>query len=168
MVIVCLIWICIYCTKIAEHTNIPFHHLSSFVNVQFLLFTKDFHFQIERGSSLKSMLKWRCLDVMNDFQWAHPYRSCGILGVSQSRVKLLQSHYFKHTTSAAEVLFQCPAYLEFYRARRTSFGEISRLHMCRLCGLKIPTMLCARTNFPKSVAENVRRGLSYDAHLHTC
>ena len=93
-----------------------------------------------------------------------------IVGVSLCRVKLLQSHYFKHTTSssATEGLFQCPAYLEIYRARRTSFGEISRLHMSRLRGLKIPTMLCARTNFPKSVAEDVRRGLSYDAHLHTC
>ena len=46
-------------------------------------------------------------------------------------------------------------------------GEISRLHMGRLCVLKIPTMLCARTNFPKSV-EDVRQGLSYDAHLLAC
>ena len=86
-------------------------------------------------------------------------------GVSQSRVKLFQSHYFKHTTSssAAEVLFQSPVYLEI-RARRTPFGEISSVHMSRLRDLKIPTMLCAQTNFPKSVAENV----SYDAHLHTC
>ena len=66
-------------------------------------------------------------------------------GVSQSRVKLLQSHYFKHTTSssAAEVLFQSPVYLEIYRAWRTPFGEISSVHMSRLRGLKIPTMLCA-------------------------
>ena len=77
------------------------------------------------------------------------FKSFQTLGVSQCRVKLLQSHYFKHTTSssAAEGLFQCPAYLEFYRARRTPFGEISRLHRSRLRGLKIPTMLCARTNF---------------------
>jgi len=33
--------------------------------------------------------------------------------VSQCRVKLLQSHYFKHTTSSsgAESLFKCPAYM---------------------------------------------------------
>ena len=80
------------------------------------------------------------------------------MGVSQSRVKLLQSHYFKHTTSSsvAEVLFQSPVYLEIYRARRTPFGEISRLHMSRLRGLKIPTMLCARTNFPKSPSKRTR------------
>ena len=90
------------------------------------------------------------------------------LGVSQSRVKLLQSHYFKHATSssAAEVLFQSPVYLEIYRARRTPFGEISSVHMSRLRGLKIPTMLCARTNFPKSVAEDVRGGASH--MTHTC
>ena len=58
--------------------------------------------------------------------------------------------------------------LGIYRPRRTPFGEISRLHMSRLRGLKIPTMLCARTNFPKSVVEYVRRGLSYDAHLLAC
>ena len=102
-----------------------------------------------------------------DIEYFHLFHP---LCVSQSRVKLLQSHYFKHTTSssAAEELFQSPVYLEFNRARRTPFGEISRLHMSRLPGLKIPTMLCARTNFPKYVAEDVRRGLSYDAHLHTC
>jgi len=89
-------------------------------------------------------------------------------GVSQCRVKLLLSHYFKHATSssAAEVLFQSPAYLEIYRARRTPFGEIWRLHMSRLRGLKIPTMLCAQTNFPKSVAEDVRDGASH--MTHTC
>ena len=111
--------------------------------------------------------------VHSVFPDGHTQRDSGqveTMGVSQSRVKLLPSHYFKHTTSssAAEVLFQSPAYLEIYRARRTPFGEISSLHMSRLRGLKIPTMLCARTNFPKSVAEDVRRGLSYDAHLHTC
>ena len=64
-----------------------------------------------------------------------------------------------------QVAFQCPAYLEFHRGRVLGLGEMSRLHMGRLRVLKIPTMLCARTNFPKPVAENVRRGLSYDAHL---
>ena len=68
---------------------------------------------------------------------------------SQCRGRLLQSHYFKDATSssAAEGLFQCPGCLEFYRGRRISLRDISRLHMCRLRGLRIPTMLCARTNF---------------------
>jgi len=76
--------------------------------------------------------------------------SAETVGVSQCRGKLVQSHYFKDTTSssAAEGLFQCPGYLELYRGRRTSLWDISRLHMCRLRGLKIPTMLCAQTNFP--------------------
>ena len=47
----------------------------------------------------------------------------------------------------------------------------SRPHMCRLGGLKIPTMLCARTNFPKYVAGNVTAGpLKWrtPAHLPAC
>jgi len=63
------------------------------------------------------------------------------------------------SSSGAAGPFQCPAYLEFHRGLVLGLGEISRLHMGRLC---------ARTNFPKSVAEDVRRVLSYDAHLHTC
>ena len=88
----------------------------------------------------------------------------GTKGVSQCQGRMLQSHYFKDATSSspAEGLFQSPGSLEFYRARRSLQRDISRQHMSRLRGLKIPTMLCAQTNFPKSVAENVRRGLSYD------
>ena len=82
-----------------------------------------------------------------------------------------RSHYFKDTTSSSptEGLFQCPGYLEFYRARRTSLRKISRLHMCILCGLKIPTMLSLRTDqFPKSLAEIALHSRRASHMTHTC
>ena len=105
--------------------------------------------------------------------WSYQPLECCLwktLAVSQSRGYWLPSQYFKDamSSSGAAGPFQCPAYLEFHRGHVLGLGDISRLHMGRLRVLKIPTMLCARTNFPKSVVENVRRGLSYDAHLHTC
>ena len=75
---------------------------------------------------------------------------CESLGVSQCRGRILQSHYFKDATSSspADRLLQCPGCFEFYRGLNPSLRDISRLHMCILRGLKIPTMLCAWTNFP--------------------
>ena len=40
--------------------------------------------------------------------------------------------------------------------------------MCILRGLKIPHNALRMDQFPRSLAENVRRGLSYDAHLIAC
>ena len=81
------------------------------------------------------------------------------MAVSQSRGYWLPSQYFKDATSssAAEGLFQSPAYLEFHRGRVLGLGEISRLHMGRLRVLKIPTMLCARTNFKNPCGEWLNR-----------
>ena len=95
------------------------------------------------------------------------YRHTG--AVSQSRGYWLPRQYFKDATSSSGAAgpFQCPAYLEFHRGHVLGLGEISRLHMGRLRVLKIPTMLCARTNFPKSVAENVRHTCTLASLFHS-